>query len=193
MQYLLQEFIKIISIQIWEYKHYLKDEVQKQIEAGDDIFSFDGLAFTNSPHDSADIAKTKGAKIIIAGSGMSHGGRIRNHEKNYLEDKNTTLLLVGYQTVGSLGRRLNDGAKKVTIDNTQIDVRAKIASIRGYSGHADRDQLVNFVAEGGDKAKQVFVTMGEERASLFLVQRLRDYLGVNAIAPELNQEIEIDF
>jgi len=65
--------------------------------------------------------------------------------------------------------------------------------IQGYSGHADRDQLVGLVAGGCDKAKQVFVAMGEERSSLFLTQRLRDYLGLNAIAPEENQEIQIDF
>lgn len=176
-----------------EYTEYLKDAVQDQIKGGDDIFAFEGLSFTPSVKDSMEIAKVKGAKIIIAGSGMSHGGRILGHEKRYLEEKSTTLLLVGYQSVGSLGRLLHDGAKKVKIDGEDVRVNATIARIRGYSGHADRDQLIGLVAEGGEKAKQVFVTMGEERASLFLVQRLRDYLGVNAIAPSLNEEVEIDF
>ncbi|MFT7507709.1 MAG: metallo-beta-lactamase family protein [Acidimicrobiales bacterium] len=175
------------------YPEYLKEAVQEQIKGGDDIFDFEGLEFTRTNKDSHEIKKEKGAKIIIAGSGMSHGGRIRMHEKNYLDDKNTTLLLVGYQSVGSLGRLLHDGAKKVTIDGAPVKVNAKVARIRGYSGHADRDQLVGLVAGGGEKAKQVFVTMGEERSSLFLVQRLRDYLGVNAVAPSQNEEIEIDF
>lgn len=176
-----------------QYESYLKDEVQEQIATGDDIFAFAGLTFTPTVKDSQEIAKTKGAKIIIAGSGMSHGGRILGHEKRYLEDKNTTLLLVGYQSVGSLGRKLHDGAKRVKIDGEDVKVKATIARIRGYSGHADRDQLLNFVAEGGEKAKQIFVTMGEERASLFLVQRIRDYLGLKATAPSLNEEVEIDF
>ena len=120
-------------------------------------------------------------------------GRIREHEKNYLDDPNTTLLLVGYQAVGSMGRRLQDGAKKIKIDDVEVTVRAQIAQIRGYSGHADRDQLLGLVEKGGENAKQVFVAMGEERASLFLVQRLRDYLGVNAVAPSLGEEVEIDF
>ena len=124
---------------------------------------------------------------------MSHGGRIREHEKRYLEDPKSTLLLVGYQSVGSVGRLLNDGAKKVRIDDTDVRVKARIARIRGYSGHADRDQLIELVAKGGSKAKQVFVTMGEERSSLFLVQRLRDYLGLNAIAPEEQSVHDIDF
>lgn len=173
---------------------YLKPEIQEQIKAGDDIFTFDGLKFTETVKESSQISRTKGAKIIIAGSGMSHGGRIRTHEKEYLGKTNTTVLLVGYQTTGSVGRLLQDGAKKIWIDGVHVKVVAKIATIRGYSGHADRDQLVDFVYQGdGDKAKQIFVTMGEEKSSLFLTQRLRDYLGANAIAPEANAEIEIDF
>jgi len=176
-----------------KHTKYLKKEVQEQIKKGDDIFNFEGLSFTRTVADSREIDKTKGAKIIIAGSGMSHGGRILGHEQRYLEDKKTTLLLVGYQSVGSLGRLLHDGAKRVKIEGKDVKVRAKIARIRGYSGHADRDQLVDLVARGGEKVKQVFVTMGEERSSLFLTQRLRDYLGVNATVPELGQKIEIDF
>ena len=176
-----------------ERKKYLKDEVRAQIESGDDIFDFPKLKFTKTVAASSEIEKTKGAKIIIAGSGMSHGGRILSHEKNFLGDPNNTLLLVGYQSVGSIGRKLQDGAKQINIDGTKVKVRAKIAVIRGWSGHADRDQLVDFVAKGGEKAKQVFVAMGEERSSLFLVQRLRDYLGVNAVAPSAGEEVEIEF
>lgn len=176
-----------------KYPEYLKDSVQEQIKSGDDIFDFPKLSFTRTMKDSREINDVKGAKIIIAGSGMSHGGRILDHEKQYLEDPKTTLLLVGYQAVGSLGRLLSDGAKKVRIQDVEVKVRAKIANIRGYSGHADRDQLVEFVAQGCSNVKQVFVAMGEERASLFLVQRLRDYLGVHAVAPAKDESIEIDF
>ncbi|MEK7639331.1 MAG: MBL fold metallo-hydrolase [Patescibacteria group bacterium] len=180
------------------YRHslsYLKTEVQEQINAGDDIFSFEGLSFTETVKESNQIARFGGPKIIIAGSGMSHGGRIREHEKQFLDDPRTTVLLVGYQAVGGVGRLLQDGAKQVWIDGVSVRVKAKIAMIRGYSGHADRNQLIDFVYAGTEKKKpkQVFVTMGEERSSLFLTQRLRDYLGVNAIAPEANAEIEIDF
>ncbi len=175
------------------FTRYLRPDVQEQIRSGDDIFDFNGLKFTNTTSESNAIKAEHRAKIIIAGSGMSHGGRIRRHEKEFLDETNTTLLLVGYQSVGSVGRLLQDGAKSIIIDGEKVKVRAKIAMISGYSGHADRDQLINLVAEGGEKAKQVFVVMGEERASLFLTQRLRDYLGINAVAPEENQEVEIDF
>jgi metallo-beta-lactamase family protein len=176
-----------------KHKAYLKQEVRAQIEAGDDIFAFPKLTFTKTTADSAEIAKTKGPKIIIAGSGMSHGGRIRMHEREYLDDPKTTLLLVGHQTVGSVGRLLHDGAKKVVIDKETVRVRARVERIQGYSGHADRDALVSFVEGTVEKVKRVFVAMGEEKASLFLVQRLRDFLGVNAVAPEAGSVIEIEW
>ena len=185
--------IKVTDI----YQHspeFLKPAIQEQIAGGDDIFAFEGLSFTETVKESKQIARYGGPKIIIAGSGMSHGGRIRTHEKQFLRDTSTTLLLVGYQGVGSVGRLLQDGAKSIWIDGMDVRVKAQIATIRGFSGHADRNQLIDLIYNGADKdTKQVFVTMGEERASLFLTQRLRDYLGVNAIAPEANAEIEIDF
>jgi metallo-beta-lactamase family protein len=176
-----------------KYTKYLRPEIQDQIGGGDDIFDFPKFHQTETVQESSQILRTPGPKIIIAGSGMSHGGRILSHEKHLLEDPKTTLLLVGYQTVGSIGRILQDGGKRVRIDGKDVKVRARIGKIRGYSGHADRDQLVEFVHAGGEKAKQVFVAMGEERASLFLVQRLRDYLGVNAVAPHPEESIEVDF
>ena len=174
------------------YRHFLSGAIQEQFARGDDVFDFPGLSLTRSRDASAAIAAEPGAKIIIAGSGMSHGGRIRDHERRCLGDPDTTLLLVGYQTVGSLGRRLQDGATRVSIDGEDVDVRAEVARLQGYSGHADRDQLLDLVARGGEQAEQVFVTMGEERASLFLTQRLRDHLGLAAVAPSPHEEVEID-
>lgn len=176
-----------------KYTSYLRPEIQNQIKNGDDIFDFSGLKMTDSIKESEAINRHKGAKIIIAGSGMSHGGRILRHEKEYLDDANTILLLVGYQSVGSVGRLLQDGSKNLVIDGEKVKVKAKIAQIRGYSGHADRDQLLELVAHGGEKAKKVFVAMGEERSALFLTQRIHDYLGIDVIAPDLNYEEVIEF
>lgn len=188
-----------LAIRVTDVYHastnYFKPAIQEQIHNGDDIFSFEGLSFTETIKEHQQIARYNGPKIIIAGSGMSHGGRIRVHEKQFLRDHNATLLLVGYQTVGSIGRLLQDGAKQVWIDGEDVRVRARVETIRGYSGHADRNQLVDLVyrATLSHKPKQVFVTMGEERASLFLTQRLRDYIGLKATAPESNAEVGIDF
>jgi len=176
-----------------KFTSYMRTEIQEQIRQGDDIFSFPGLKFTDTVKESEAIDREKGAKVIIAGSGMSHGGRILRHEKRYLSDPKTTLLLVGYQAVGSVGRLLQDGAKSIVIEKEKVKVRAKVAQIQGFSGHADRNQLLEFVAHGSEKAKKIFVTMGEERASLFLAQRIYDYLDLKVEVPSLNQEEIIDF
>jgi metallo-beta-lactamase family protein len=174
-----------------EYAHYLRPDVQGQIKSGDDIFAFAGLSFTRTVRESQEIDAVQGAKVVIAGSGMSHGGRIRRHERRYLDDPRTIVLLVGYQSVGSIGRLLQDGAKKVRIDDDEVKVRATIARITGYSGHADRDQLIDLVAKGGNQAKAIFVVMGEERSALFLTQRLRDYVGAPAQAPAPGDEVDL--
>jgi len=141
---------------------------------------------------SAEISRTPGPKVIIAGSGMSVGGRVVRHERNYLPDPRTTVLFVGYQAAGTLGRRLADGEKEVMIEGERVTVRARIASIEGFSSHKDSDHLVEFVSHSASSLKKVFVVMGEPKASLFLVQRLRDYLGVNAIAPEAGETASLD-
>jgi metallo-beta-lactamase family protein len=123
---------------------------------------------------------------------MGHGGRILHHERRYLADPSTTLLLVGYQVVGSLGRRLLDGVKNVVIHGDPISVRARVESIRGYSSHCDRDCLISVVEHTAPTLEKVFVAMGEPRSSLALVQRLRDFLDVDAVAPRQGEEAIIE-
>lgn len=124
---------------------------------------------------------------------MSNGGRILHHETNYLSDPNNTILLIGYQAVGTLGRQIEDGAKKVLIFGNEISVHAHIEKIDGYSSHKDSDHLVEFVESTAKTVKKVFVVMGEPKTALFLVQKLRDNLGVNAYHPEEGESVELDF
>ena len=175
--------IKISAI-YRKYPEYFNERITARLNAGDDPFDFSGLTLTPKSADSRSIASASNPKVIIAGSGMSHGGRIRGHEIRFLGDKKTTLLFVGYQTVGSLGRRLQEGQKKVNIDDEWVTVRAQIQSIAGYSAHKEMDQLVAFVEQTAPTLEGVFVVMGEPKSSLFLTQRLRDFLGVHAIAPD---------
>ena len=175
-----------------KHTSFYNQTAQDWLKKDDDIFSFAGFKETLKKSTSAAIHTVSGPKVIIAGSGMSHGGRIRDHEKRYLQDKNSMLLLVGHQIVGSIGRRLQDGATKVTIDGVEVPVKADIKTIQGFSGHADRDQLLELIYTGKDTIEKVFVAMGEEKSSLFLMQRIHDYLGLNAMAPEEMQEVVID-
>lgn len=164
----------------------------EEIKRGDQIFRFPSLKVTARVEDSREILDVKGPKIIIAGSGMSTAGRILNHEKHYLPDPNSTLIFMGYQAVGTLGRLIQEGVKKVLIDGEDVLVRAKIESLSGFSGHADSDALLNFVSESMDSLKKVFVAMGELKAEMYLAQRIRDELGLEALAVEEGRSYEID-
>jgi len=170
------------------------DKAKADIKSGDDIFNFPGLKFIIQSGESQMIQKVPNPKIIIAGSGMSVGGRVIFHEKYYVDNPDAEILFVGYQAVGSLGRQLQDGAKKVKIYGEEKEVKAKINSIPGYSSHKDSDHLLEFVEKATEtgKLKQVFCVMGEPKSSMFLVQKIRDNLGVDAVYPEFKQTIEIE-
>ncbi len=166
--------------------------VRAEIRAGDDIFNFPRLVLAKTGEDSRAIDRVPGPKIIIAGSGMSMGGRVTRHERLYLPDPKSTFLSVGYQAVGTLGRQIADGAKEVTIFKERVPVRAAVRAIRGYSAHKDSDGLVDFVSQTAGTVRKVFVAMGEPKASLFLAQRLREYLGVEAVVPRAGETVELD-
>lgn len=166
--------------------------VQENSAHSGELFDFPGLAFTRTSEASKAINYVDPPKVIIAGAGMSHGGRIQHHEARYLSDPTTTLLLVGFQVPGSLGRKLQDGLSEVRIHDKSVKVNASVETIRGYSAHKDSDGLIDFVSRGKDSFEKVFVAMGEPKASLFLVQRLRDFLDVDAIAPAQGERYEIE-
>ena len=176
-----------------ENKQYFNQGITKEIQGGDDVFKFPRLRFTEQSRDSIAIKGVPGPKIIIAGSGMSNGGRILHHEQNYLSDPKNTLLIVGYQAVGTLGRMLQEGAKSVTIFNEEIPVNAKIVVIHGYSAHKDLNALLDFVATMKDTLKKVFIVHAEPGAALFFAQRLRDYVGIESKVPKAGEVLEIDF
>ncbi len=176
-----------------KYDSYFNKDVCYIIGSGNEIFNFPQLRFTMTTEESKAINEIAPPKIIMAGSGMSNGGRILHHEKRYLPDPKNTLLMVGYQATRTLGRQLQDGAKRVKIHGEEIEVRAKIAVLHGYSGHLDSEGLLRYVAASADTLKKVFVVMGEPKSSLFLVQRIRDYLGLSADAPDTNEKVELEF
>jgi metallo-beta-lactamase family protein len=172
---------------------YFSDAIRARIEGGEHIFAFPELTFVESPEESQNVAGHPGPKIVIAGSGMSNGGRVHGYQKHVLPEAKSILLIVGYQSAGSLGRRLVEGDKNVMLMGEKIPVKCKIETIYGYSAHMDGEQLLEFVNKTASSLKQVFVVMGEPSSASFLVQRIRDYLSVDAIAPEVGQEASIDF
>lgn len=179
--------IKLTSV-YGNYGKYFNAGVQKEIKSGDEIFNFPKLEMTLSMDDSNDIRKTNPPMIIISSSGMSEGGRVNMHEKNFLSDKRNAILFIGYQVSGSLGRMIKEGSKSITIDKKRVKVNAEVISIDSYSSHKDSDGLLDFVANSGEKLKKVFVVMGEPKSSFFLAQKIKDNLDVEAVVPEIEKE-----
>jgi metallo-beta-lactamase family protein len=168
-----------------KYPQYYNEKAVYLIESGDQLFQFPGLKFTYTTEESKEINDVPPPKIVIAGSGMSTGGRILHHERRYLSDPNSFILFIGYQAAGTLGRRIADGAKEVKIFGETVPVLCGVRAIGGYSAHADQAKLrewVEKIKEGG-KLKKTFVVQGEEGPALAFVQLLRDHLGIDAEAP----------
>ncbi|MBU1519387.1 MBL fold metallo-hydrolase [Patescibacteria group bacterium] len=177
------------------YEDYYNDNTRDIIKSGDDIFKFSMLRFISRHNDSLAIAHIDSPKVIMAGSGMSNGGRIVRHEKEYLSGPNNTLLLVGFQVAGTLGREIQEGAKKVLIDGEKIIIRARIETIHGYSAHKDSDNLLDFIEQANEDGKinKVFVALGEPRSSCFLTQKIRDYLDIDAQVAQPDEKVELLF
>ncbi len=170
---------------------YFNTKAQNETKKEGSIFRFPFLTMTESREDSETIAGEPDPKLIIAGAGMSHGGRIGKWEAKYLPDPKTTLLIVGYQAPGSPGRLLQDGAQKVWINGQEVKVRAKIESLSSWSAHADREGLLEFAKGSLPRAKTIFVSIGEPSAQRFLAQRIHDFLGGKAVVPTQGEMWEV--
>lgn len=174
-----------------KHSQFLNKQARDLIESGEAIFKFPGLSYTVSTHESKMINRVPPPKIIIAGSGMSQGGRILHHEERYLPDPKSTLLFATYQGEGTLGRQIFDGAKEVKIAGQTILVQAQVKSISGYSAHADQAELLNWISRIKKPIKKIFVVQGEEKSVLSLKQMIMDSLGILAEAPQLNEIAEL--
>jgi len=170
---------------------YIDQESLDLFKKEDAIFHFPGLQFVLKTEDSKKIVHNKESKIIIAGSGMSNGGRVVRHEAHYLRSEKNTLLIVGFQAKGSLGRIILDGARNVTIMGEKVPVRAQIKAIGGYSSHADQLHLLNWLRPTKDTLKKVFIVQGEEDQMEILKSAITDNLAIEAMIPQIGESIEL--
>ncbi|MFA6365309.1 MAG: MBL fold metallo-hydrolase [Candidatus Paceibacterota bacterium] len=168
---------------------YFSKEAIALTKKGDSIFNFPGLRMTLSVEQSKEINEVPSPKVIIAGSGMSQGGRIMHHEQRYLSDPKSTILFVGYQAVGSLGRQILDGAKIVRVLGEDVAVHCKVKAIGGYSAHADQPQLLRWVEPMKEYVKKVFVVQGEVESANVLAEKIRDTLAVKTEIPTVGSSV----
>lgn len=164
------------------HKHFdmLRDNVRAQIKNGDDIFKFPGLHLTDTRDESIQIAKTPGPKIVIAGSGMIAGGRVIHHVRNYLEGRNNTILLAGYQAPGTYGRLLTENKKEIIFYGEHLNVNAKIAQLSGYSAHRDQNDLLKFVEKIKSNCKSLNLILGDAESLLEFKRVTKLNLNINA-------------
>lgn len=161
------------------------------IEAGDSPLHFEGLRFTRSAEESRALNQIKDHAIIIAGAGMMNGGRIQHHLKHNLWRPETTLLIVGYQAEGTLGRRIVDGAKRVRVMGELIAVKAKVYTLGGLSAHAGQSELIKWTAPLRASRPRVFLNHGEERPRSRLRDRLKRDLDLDAELPNFGTSVNL--
>ncbi len=176
---------------IKEFPEYYDAEALRLVSSGDDLFSFEGLHQTMGREDSKTINDAARPKVIIAGSGMMNGGRILHHLVRYLGDDRSTVLIIGFQAEGTLGRRLYEGERRVTVLGQRVEVRATIESIGAYSAHADQNKLVRWVGEAARRPKHVYCVHGDEGASVALATRLKNEFNLQADVPRQGESVSI--
>lgn len=152
-------------------------------QKGINPLSFPGLRVSVTSDDSRAINFDEECKVIISASGMCDAGRIKHHLKHNLWGENNTILFVGYQAVGTLGRTLLEGAKEVKLFGEPVYVAAHICQMPGISGHADVNGLIDWVKAFREKPRKVFVTHGEDTVTEIFAGRLKEELGLDTMAP----------
>ena len=168
------------------------EETQEVINSGDNPLDFDGLKFTRTADESKALNASEESSIIISASGMCEVGRIKHHLKHHLWEPNSTILFVGYQAPGTLGRKLVDGEKKVKIFGEEIAVNARIEYIEGYSGHADQEWLLNFVYSFIKKPSHIFLVHGEPEGQVVLKQKIEESTEIPVIIPEFGESYDLE-
>jgi len=175
-----------------KYESWFNENTERIIKSGDDVFNFKGLVKTMSHEESKAINQDSRPKVIIAGSGMSNGGRILHHEERYLPDPKSTIIIAGYQSPNTLGRRIVEGEKNLIINGRPVTMQARLVNIRGFSAHKDSDHLVEFAASMLPTLKKIFIVLGEPKSCYFLGQKLREEYGVSVSIPNNGDTVEID-
>ncbi len=168
------------------------EETKEYIMRGDNPLDFKNLRFTRSTEESQALNMDKRPKVIISASGMCEAGRIRHHLKHNLWDARNSIVFVGYQAQGTLGRSILEGKKDVTLFGEEVHINAQIYNLEGFSGHADRNGLFSWVSGFRQKPGQIFLVHGEEDSKKDFAKLLNDELGYDPIVVLGNSEFEIE-
>lgn len=174
------------------YPQYYDVDALARVKRGDNFLEFPNLRETYSRDESKQINSHKGQKIIIAGAGMMNGGRIQHHALRYLSDPTSTLVLVGYQAHGTVGRKIQDGDPIVHIMREQVAVRCAVKTMTEFSGHADKDKLIGWIKALERKPKTIYLVHGEDENSQDFAKSLSDeFSTTNIFVPVFGSDATI--
>ncbi|MCW3488651.1 MBL fold metallo-hydrolase RNA specificity domain-containing protein [Dethiobacter alkaliphilus] len=166
-------------------------QMRQLLHSGQDPFHFPEAIFTQTAEESQKINRLPGGAMIISASGMADAGRIKHHLKHNLWREESTVLFVGYQAEGTLGRRIREGRKKVKIFGEEIMVRARIEAIDGFSAHADRTELLKWLGKFQQMPKQVILVHGEEDVLTSFSAEIEKKFGVSTYIPNYMETMEL--
>ncbi len=168
------------------------EEMLARMRRQESLFELPNLKMTRDTQESKAINHIRGTVIIIAGSGMCTGGRIKHHLVNNITRKRSTILFVGYQAAGTLGRTIVDGAKRVRILGKKYPVRARVEQLHSFSAHADRDELFAWLTHLRRPPRRIFITHGETHAADAFAKFVQEKSGWNASVPDYLEEAILD-
>ncbi|MFA5554006.1 MAG: MBL fold metallo-hydrolase, partial [Phycisphaerae bacterium] len=175
-----------------QHPEMFDSEMTKLLKNNKSPFEFEQLNFVQSTDESKALNELKGPYIIIAGSGMCTGGRIKHHLANNINNPSTTVIFVGYQAAGTLGRRILDGESQVRILGTKHEVKAKIARVQGFSAHADREEMLVWLKNLQNPPRKIFIVHGEKDSASTFAEFITQSTGFPAEVPEYEQEIILE-
>jgi metallo-beta-lactamase family protein len=168
------------------------EEAKNLILKGDNPFIFPNLRYVNDQKESMLLNKYKFPKVIISSSGMATAGRIRHHLKHNLWDEKNSLVFVGYQAEGTLGRIILNGAKRVKILGEEVAVKAEVYDLEGFSGHADQIMIMDWIRKFKTKPQKIFIVHGEEEPSKALSKEIKDEFKIETILPKIGDKYTIE-
>lgn len=181
------------ATQVFQKNAQVFDEEMKEIiTSGDNPLDFKNLKFTRSTEESMQLNMNRTPKVIISASGMCDAGRIRHHLKHNLWDPKSSVVFVGYQAEGTLGRMLVEGAERVTLFGEDVQVNAEIHNLEGFSGHADRDGLFEWLSGFQKEPKHIFLVHGEMQAKEDFAEYVKEHLGYDPIVVRGNTEFVLE-
>jgi metallo-beta-lactamase family protein len=160
--------------------------------AGRDPFRFPGLTIVRTPDESKAINEARGPAVIMAGSGMITGGRIKHHVALNIGRPESTILFVGYQASETLGRKILEGAPEIRILGRTVPVRARVAKINGFSAHADRKDLARWLDGYKAPPRRLFVTHGDADVAAKMAERIRQERRWTVDVPEYREIWDLD-